>query len=103
MSKKNLFDDLMQGLEEVRAHDQGKITLRSVRLPTKTLTISPDEIVKLREQLGLSQSVFAAFLHTNKRTYQKWEQGISRPNEQAVTLLKLVNSEPQILSQIAEL
>jgi len=103
MSKKSLFDDLMQGLEQARAHDQGKLTLRSFRLPRKTLSMSPDEIIQLREQLGLSQGVFAAFLHTNKRTYQKWEQGTSKPNEQAVTLLKLVDSEPGILNQIAEL
>jgi len=103
MSKKSLFDDLMQGLEEARAHDQGKLTLRNFSLPRKTLSMSPDEIIQLREQLGLSQGVFATFLHTNKRTYQKWEQGISKPNEQAVTLLKLVNSEPGILNQIAEL
>lgn len=103
MIKNNLFDDLMLSLQEARAYDQGKITLRNIRIPEKELSISPDEIVKLRHQLGLSQGVFAAYLHTNKRTYQKWEQGASKPNEQAITLLKLVNKEPELLNRIAEL
>lgn len=103
MSKKNLFDDLMQGLQESRAHDEGKCTLRSIRIPEKELSISAKQIVELRRQLGLSQGVFAAFLHTKKRTYQKWEQGVSKPNEQAITLLKLVDKEPGILNRIAEL
>jgi len=103
MSKKNLFNDLMLSLEEARAHDEGKLTLKSIRIPRTSLSISSDEIIDLRKNLGLSQGVFAAFLRTNKRTYQRWEQGVSKPNDQAIALLKLVNREPAILNQIAEL
>ncbi len=51
----------------------------------------------------MSQALFAAYLHTNKRTYEKWEQGESRPNDQAITLLKLVKHDPDILERIASL
>ncbi len=35
MSKRNLFDELNQGLEEARKHDQGKLTLRSMSVEIK--------------------------------------------------------------------
>jgi putative transcriptional regulator len=91
MSKRNLFDELSQSLEEARKHDEGKLTLRSTSVELKQLDITPKEIIRIRESLKLSQALFAAYLHTQKRTYKKWEQGETRPNDQAITLLKLVN------------
>ncbi len=103
MSKRNLFEELNQSLEEARKHDQGKLTLRSTSVEIKPLDITPNEIIRIRESLKMSQALFAAYLHTNKRTYEKWEQGESRPNEQAITLLKLVKRDPDILERIASL
>ena len=103
MSKRNLFDELSQGLEEARKHDQGKLTLRSMSVEIKPVDITPKEIIRIRESLKLSQALFAAYLHTHKRTYEKWEQGKSRPNDQAITLLKLVKCNPDLLERIAVL
>jgi len=47
--------------------------------------------------------VFARYLHTSSRTLENWEQGRSKPNEQAITLLHLVKNHPEILSHIAAL
>ncbi len=103
MSKRNLFKELSQGLEEARKHDQGKLTLRSTSVEFKPLDITPKEIIRIRESLNLSQALFAAYLHTQKRTYEKWEQGETRPNDQAITLLKLVKRNPDLLERIATL
>jgi len=103
MNKRNLFNELSQGLKEARKHDQGKLTLRSVSVEIKPLDITPKEIIRIRESLKLSQALFAAYLHTQKRTYEKWEQGESRPNDQAITLLKLVKRNPDLLERIAVL
>jgi putative transcriptional regulator len=51
----------------------------------------------------MSQGVFAKYLHTSPRTLENWEQGRSSPNGQATTLLRLVQSHPETLSQIAAL
>lgn len=51
----------------------------------------------------MSRGVFANLLHTSARTLENWEQGRSAPNEQAVTLLKLVQRHPETLNHIAEL
>lgn len=103
MSKNELFTDLMQSLQEAKEYDQGKLTLRTTEIEIKELSIEANEIVSIRESLGLSQAVFAAYLHAKKRTYQKWEQGAAKPNEQAITLLRLVQRSPALLDEIASL
>ncbi len=49
MSKKNLLNNLMLSLEEARAHDKGKLTLKSIRIPRTSLSISSDEIIEMRK------------------------------------------------------
>ena len=61
----------------------------SVDVPSE-LVISPGEIKKIRRRYKVSRPVFARYLHTSNRTLENWEQGRSKPNEQAITLLHLV-------------
>lgn len=99
-----LFNELMQGMKELEQHFQGKITLKTsvVELP-EPIMISPEEVKAIRQKLNLSQAVFARKLHTSVRTYQGWEQGRTKPNPQAVLLLKMVEKSPQTFEQIAQL
>lgn len=99
-----LFNELMQGMKELEQHFQGKITLKTsvVELPEQIM-ISPEEVKAIRQKLNLSQAVFARKLHTSVRTYQGWEQGRTKPNPQAVLLLKMVEKSPQTFEQIAQL
>jgi putative transcriptional regulator len=104
MNKRNLFAELSAGLTEAKAHDEGKLTLKSYQFKdTNELTISPNEIALLRENFNKSRGVFAKLMHTSARTLENWEQGRSVPNGQAVTLLKLVQRYPETLHQIADL
>lgn len=105
MPSKNstLFEDLKQGLEEIIAFQEGKITLKTETLERpEPLTINANEIKAIREALNLSQAVFAFKLRTSVRTYQGWEQGKSKPNQQATLLLKMVQKSPQLFEQIAK-
>jgi putative transcriptional regulator len=104
MNKRDLYKELQSALSDAKKHDQGKLTLKShtVKQPTE-LTISPEEIVEIRNQFNMSRQVFARYLHTSSRTLENWEQGRSRPNEQAITLLHLVKEHPETLSHIAKL
>ncbi|AFU19970.1 helix-turn-helix domain-containing protein [Actinobacillus suis] len=99
-----LFDDLMEGLDAYEKHIQGKITLRTTVLEKpEPVELSPSEVKLIREKLNLSQAVFAHKLHTSVRTYQGWEQGKTKPNPQAVLLLRMVDKSPQLLEQMAQL
>lgn len=81
-----------------------KITLRTAAIKKlDSVVISPGEIKAIREQLNLSQAVFACRLRMSVRTYQGWEQGQTSPNHQAVLLLRMVAQSPDIFEQIASL
>ena len=96
MSNRDLFTELSSALVEanLKTHNVNNVS---------ELDISPNEIVHIRERFNMSRGVFASLLHKSSRTLEIWEQGRSTPNGQAVTLLKLVQRHPEILTNIAEL
>lgn len=50
---------------------------------------SPQMIVALRENLGLTQTAFAHFLNLNPYTIKKWESGLNKPSGASLKLLDL--------------
>lgn len=104
MTKRNLFEELKQGVEEINQWREGKITLKTYKLekPQKA-EVSPELIRDTREKLNLSRAVFAHELHISPRTLEKWEQGRARPNDQAATLILLVRKFPDTLDRLKKL
>ncbi|EGY28137.1 putative transcriptional regulator [Candidatus Regiella insecticola 5.15] len=104
MNERNIFDELIQGMEAWSNMNAGKKTLKVHRISSnKGITLSPSELKALRKKLNLSQAVFAQYLHTGVTTYQNWEQGRAKPNQQAVLLIKMVEKDPATLSALAAL
>lgn len=100
--ERNLFNELVSGLEAYQQHQTGKLTLKTVTVECpEPVQISPEEIRAIREKLQLSQAVFARKLRTSVRTYQGWEQGKTRPNPQAALLLRMVERSPQVFTAIS--
>lgn len=102
--KRDIFTELMDGLDALTDERQGKITLRThkVKLP-KLVPITAEEVIAIRQQLNLSRSVFAMYLRTNTRTLENWEQGRAQPNAQATTLIRLVERFPETVERLAAL
>ncbi|HWT70534.1 MAG TPA: transcriptional regulator [Pseudomonas sp.] len=101
---RNIFAELMDGLEPLADERQGKITLRTHKVQLQELMpITAEEVVAIRQQLNLSRSVFAMYLRTNTRTLENWEQGRATPNAQATTLIRLVERFPQTIEHLAAL
>jgi putative transcriptional regulator len=105
VSKRNLFDELKAGIEEVRQYELGKVTLRThqVEEPLPLPELTPGQIRELRERLQLSQAVFARRLRVRKRTLENWEQGRAKPAGAAATMLHLVRQYPDTLDRLAML
>lgn len=104
MSKRDIFSELMAGIQELKDHQEGKVTLRTHKVSKRPpVTIAPQELRDVREKLNLSQAVFAHYLHTGETTYQNWEQGRARPNAQAVLLIRMVQRDPETLKMLAQL
>ena len=102
--KRDLFEELQDGLRALADQRTGKRTLRThavVAKPAPSLT--PKQLVSLRENLQLSRALFAAYLRTNVRTLENWEQGRAKPNAQAALLIHLVHRYPDTVGRLAEL
>jgi putative transcriptional regulator len=102
--KPRLFDELMEAIEDINQWQEGKITLKTYRVErTPKPDVTPAMIRETREKLHLSRAVFAHELHVSPRTLEKWEQGLTRPNEQAATLILLVRKFPDTLQRLKQL
>src|SRR5689334_22096084 len=101
MTKRDIFSELMEGFDALEEAREGKLTLRTTEVEYKPAPeMTPENVRALREKLHVSQPVFARKLRTEVRTIKNWEQGISKPNDQAAILLKLIDRDPGILDQI---
>ena len=99
--KRRLFSELMSGVEAMRDHREGRITLRTHSVEPLVLPpVDPDFVRQTREAMRMSRQVFAFRLGVNPRTLERWEQGRSRPNEQAAALLWLVRKYPDTLRRL---
>lgn len=102
--RRSLFAELKEGMESLAAEREGKVTLHKfTAVAPDAVEVSPDEIKAVRESTHSSQSVMAARLRVNKRTYENWEQGKAKPNAQAAILIKLVEKHPETLTMLETL
>lgn len=100
--KRKLFDEIAEGFAALAQERQGKRTLRTHKVELKEApAVEADELIRLRERLHLSRTVFARYLRTNARTLENWEQGRARPNAQAALLIRLVEKYPDTVDRLA--
>jgi len=53
--------------------------------------------------LHMSRPAFAYRIGVNPRTLERWEQGRSKPNDQAAALILLVRKYPDTLKRLQQL
>lgn len=87
MKKKNIGQEVLEGIREIKA---GKAARR-------TVVNIPAEIKSIREKMDLSQAEFAELLGVSKRTLQEWEQGRCKPTGAALKLLLVARRHPEAL------
>jgi putative transcriptional regulator len=102
--KRSLFGELMSGVEAMRAHREKRVTLKTTDVqPIAVPPIDTDVVRETREALNMSRQVFGFKLGVNPRTLERWEQGRSKPNEQAAALIWLVRKYPDTLKRLESL
>ena len=94
----------MSGVEAMQDHREGRLTSEdkrgaAIRIPP----IDADVVRETREALKMSRHVFAFKIGVNPRTLERWEQGRSKPNEQAAALIWLVRKYPDTLKRLESL
>jgi putative transcriptional regulator len=100
--KRNVFAELTEGFDALKSQREGKLTLRTHAVEIKPApVVTAKELVRVREKLNLSRTVFARYLRTNERTLENWEQGRAKPNAQAALLIRLVARYPDTVERLA--
>lgn len=86
---KKVFEGLLKGIREA-----GKVN-RGERTPARIFAFTPEEIKKIRNNLGLSQQEFSDLVFVSKKTLQNWEQGRRHPQGPALALLMILKKDPK--------
>lgn len=94
--KKELFDELLQSVKEAAAIERGKAK------PSRAFKVKTgNDVVRVRNRLGLSQNKFARLLGISENTLQNWEQGRRKPAGPAKVLLKVAARHPRAVLEVA--
>lgn len=92
------FAELKESLQQAIEHARGeRHDLRTTVLPASPKPMKKLEIIKLRQQLNLSQALFAHMLNVSVKTVQAWEQGLREPSDAALKLLTIAKKHPEVL------
>lgn len=101
MKKRDVFAEIVEGFDNLKAQREGKVTLRTHAVVMQApADVTADEVLALRQRLNVSRAVLAARLRTNPRTLENWEQGRAKPNAQAALLLRLVARYPETMDRL---
>lgn len=104
MTKRDIFAEQVEGFDALEGERNGKVTLRKTFVESRPApAMSGADVRAVRAKLNVSQSVFARQLRIAERTVANWEQGVTRPNTQAVILLRLIERHPTLLQEIASI
>lgn len=94
------FAELKEAMEGVLAFERGQrraFSVRRIQVPRPPKTLSPKDIVLIRQKLNCSQTVFALLLNISPKTVQAWEQGSREPGDAALKLLSIAKKHPEVL------
>jgi putative transcriptional regulator len=95
MSERDIGQEILEGIREIKAYKKGELTLRSHTLKEP----APPQVI--RAQLNLSQSAFAGLIGVSLRTVQDWEQGRRKPSGPAAALLRIAEQKPEIFTELS--
>jgi putative transcriptional regulator len=91
-----VYDSLMEGLNEALAFAQGKDTgavVHRVEVPVV-------DVAQIRASTGLSQSAFAKSIGVAKGTLLNWEHGRRHPTGPAQVLLAMIARKPSVVTEL---
>jgi putative transcriptional regulator len=83
----------MQDLHEIGLIDNKTMRHFDKTCLTPVEPLSPDDIARIREDAGVSQSVFATYLNVTPGVISKWERGEKKPQGPSLKLLTLVKQK----------
>ncbi len=87
-----LFGDLVNSTKQAGAIHRGE------EQACRTFKVELPNVKSVREKTVLSQTEFAQRLHISARTLQNWEQHRRYPTGPAVTLIRILDRNPELIA-----
>jgi len=97
--KRQAASDIMHGLRELAQTVEAGVPLEQ-RFTVRTIGIPepgnypPKAVKKLRDELGMSQALFAELLGVSRIWVQGWERGVRHPSPLARRLMDAIRTNP---------
>lgn len=95
-AERNLDEELLASVREMKAGSVGRVSV-----VTRDGRVVESPVARARVVSKLSQVQFAALMGVSVRTLQEWEQGRREPSGAAKTLLRVAQSHPEVLRELA--
>ncbi len=99
--RKDLFDELVESVKQMKEIEAGRLRPSRVTRAEDLLRGDVPDVAALRERFKLSQAKFAALLGISVGTLQNWEQKRRRPEGPAKVLLRVAALHPDALLSAA--
>ena len=105
---RSIGEEIIEGLKSFRdtlrrgEPVEKKFTVRTVELDLEPREYGPDDVRAVREQLSVSQALFARMLAVSVETVQGWEQGLRKPQPIARRLLDMIKADVESWRRILE-
>lgn len=91
----SVFESLSKGLNEAIQIKGNKLSARKNKLTVNSVKeFTNIEIKNIRENLKVTQIIFAQILGVSKKTVEAWEAGINNPNGSAKRIIGLLKEDP---------
>ena len=94
MSERDIGQEIIEGIKEIKAFKEGKVDLVTRKLS------EPSHPKTIRARLKLSQTAFAGLMGVSARTVQDWEQNRREPSGPAKSLLRIAEQHPEVFLEI---
>ena len=94
MVKRDIGQEILDGIQEIKAFKNGLGELRTHKLS------APSPPQEIRARMKLSQSAFAGLMGVSLRTVQDWEQGRRKPSGPAEALLRIAEQKPEVFLEL---
>lgn len=88
----SLFEDLCTGLQEAIDFEKGiGVAKKTTYVISPVKEFNSEEIRQIRNNAGMTQTVFANYMGVSKKTVEAWECGRTHPTGPAYRLLDILH------------
>lgn len=73
---------------------------KSIEISFTQVIVDKNFVKSFRKENNLTQAALANIIGVTKKTIEKWEQGVNKVGGSSAVLLKLLNDNPELISQL---